>query len=381
MDAVTLLERVELWSAVSCGGIVGGFRDDLVKRGFFLVERYLISEDSYRSRRGRLGRWRLRIEVYLIYPVWIAAMFLFRRNARTAIVTSTPFFGPALAVYCASRKVRIITWWLDIYPEALVQSRMIKPDGSIFDVLRSISRFAFRESVANVFLGPRLLNYTSESLNVIATTSVIEIGANRRRFLSEVRMQSGSTMEVLYAGNCGNLHDTGTVIAALEIGLPANLRLIFRGKGSGLLRITAAGRREVAEGNLVIGGGMSEAEWMLQLESVPIALVSLSSGAERVMIPSKTYSALMAGQAVIAICEKASDLADLILKADAGWVIKPGDGLGLNRILNALALGELPVAEKRENARRFALANFDGEITADRWSRLIRGLTPVAGCT
>jgi len=38
----------------------------------------------------------------------------------------------------------------------------------------------------------------------------------------------------------------------------------------------------------------------------------MAPGAEQVVMPSKTYSAMMAGQAVLAIAPEESDLVDLI---------------------------------------------------------------------
>jgi len=57
---------------------------------------------------------------------------------------------------------------------------------------------------------------------------------------------------------------------------------------------------------------------------------------EQVVMPSKTYSAMMAGQAVLAIAPGESDLVDLIKTAGCGWCVEPGDVDGLAVAVEAI---------------------------------------------
>jgi hypothetical protein len=54
-------------------------------------------------------------------------------------------------------------------------------------------------------------------------------------------------------------------------------------------------------------------------------------------MPSKTYSAMMAGQAILAIAPEDSDLVDLIKAADCGWFVEPGDVAGLAAVIDAIS--------------------------------------------
>jgi len=57
----------------------------------------------------------------------------------------------------------------------------------------------------------------------------------------------------------------------------------------------------------------------------------MTPGAEQVVMPSKTYSAMMVGQAILAIALVESDLVDLIKTAGCGWCVEPG-GLKVARL-------------------------------------------------
>jgi hypothetical protein len=83
------------------------------------------------------------------------------------------------------------------------------------------------------------------------------------------------------------------------------------------------------------------------MRTADVALVAIARGAEDVMMPSKTYSAMVTGQAILAVCPLASDLAETALGNDCGWVVEPGDVEGLRHPL----AGVLPRARGRRAVR------------------------------
>ena len=106
-----------------------------------------------------------------------------------------------------------------------------------------------------------------------------------------------------------------------------------------------------------------------------IAIVTLRKGAEFVMMPSKVYSAMLAGQAVIAACDRQSDLADLVADAGCGWIIDPEDEKGAWAAL-ADAAGDLRrLADRQRRAQSYAKDKFDMKVIAERWSAMLQQLT------
>jgi glycosyltransferase involved in cell wall biosynthesis len=103
-------------------------------------------------------------------------------------------------------------------------------------------------------------------------------------------------------------------------------------------------------------------------------MVTLKRGAEGLVMPSKTYSAMAAGQAVLAICPRASDLADTVLASDAGWVVEPGDTAGLRALLDRLSQRPDEVLRKRRNAFAAGHQQFDQSVLALQWADLLGSL-------
>jgi len=110
------------------------------------------------------------------------------------------------------------------------------------------------------------------------------------------------------------------------------------------------------------------------MRAADVALVTMKPGAEGLVMPSKTYSAMMAGQAILAVCPLESDLADTVRQDDAGWVVAPGDAAGLRAILAAAAADPAQVLAKRLNAFRAARRRYHPRIIAARWAELLRSV-------
>jgi colanic acid biosynthesis glycosyl transferase WcaI len=107
-----------------------------------------------------------------------------------------------------------------------------------------------------------------------------------------------------------------------------------------------------------------------------LALVTIAPGAERVVMPSKTYSALVAGQAILAICPRKSDLADLVFRHDCGWVVEPGDVAGLTRTLAWMAEKPDELWAKRRNSFEAGHRHYDTGVLAETWMNFFEEMRP-----
>jgi len=207
-----------------------------------------------------------------------------------------------------------------------------------------------------------------ETGNRTPDTEVAEGDAARPTVTDE-----GATVRVLYCGNFGRMHEVDTVVAALRGGVPLGVRFDFRGNGAGFQTLAAATAGLGSGGQLRLGGSLPELEWLEAMAAADVALVTMKRGAEGIVMPSKTYSAMAAGQAILAVCPRESDLADLVAAHDCGWVIEPGDVAGLRAVLDSLASLGAEVLAKRRNAWRAARECYDQRVLAGRWREVLRG--------
>jgi glycosyltransferase involved in cell wall biosynthesis len=178
-------------------------------------------------------------------------------------------------------------------------------------------------------------------------------------------------VKFVYSGNLGPLHGADALVAALEAvvrtgGFCGEIQLVLR--GSEAKRIgEIAGIESFAR----VHPPLAIEEWRTVMASCAVSLVTLGTGAEHVSFPSKAWSAIACGHALIGVCAQQSDLAQLIECNDLGWIVSPEDPESLATLMVAIASGEpkavAELARKRLNSRRFAELKLTPEALADGW--------------
>jgi glycosyltransferase involved in cell wall biosynthesis len=262
----------------------------------------------------------------------------------------------------------------DLYPDVLLAGGWRGAGGPGEKILRGLMRQTFEAAAANVFLGDNLLRHAEAQFGPIPRARVIAVGADGAPFRDAepsavLDTCNGARLEVLYCGNLGRMHDIETLAAALPglSGLPWQVRFCGNGAGWESLRTRIGHLPEVS-----FGPNLAAADWVPAMKSAGVALVTLKESAGGLIMPSKTYSALVAGQAVLAVCPRSSDLANLILKHDAGWVVAPGDAVGFTALVRHILDNPGEVLGKRRRAWRAGHRYYEQRVIALRWQKLIK---------
>jgi len=166
------------------------------------------------------------------------------------------------------------------------------------------------------------------------------------------------------------MHDELTLRQALSDPLPSRIRLVFHANGAGYTEL----RKHISIERCVFSGPLGDLDWVQAMLSAQIALVTIARGAEKVVMPSKTYSSMVAGHAIVAVCSAASDLADLVHKHECGWVVEPGDPVDLRRVFSEIASSPETVLRKRQNAFDAGHKYYDTSVVAREWARVFQSL-------
>jgi len=359
---------IDFWSSTELPPFLSGLTHALSAYGFAGRQRFEISESRYRGARGRMARLALRWRAYVRYP-W-ALWRSFRSSARpnVAVVCTNTFYAPRIAER-AARELAVVHWVFDLFPDVLVASGSLRNSSMVSRWLDRLTRSTFDHASINVFLGERLRAHAVARFGPIPRSVVIPVGCDARPFVGmpPVKRNEGAPVRMLYCGNLGRMHDVDTIIRMLHAGLPEAIELGFRGNGAGFRQLEMAVHSQDLGGRVSIGGSLQETEWIAAMGAADVALVTMKPGAEGVMMPSKTYSALAAGQAVVAICPEASDLADTIKAHDCGWVVVPGDVKRLSELLIEIVRQPAELLRRRQNAWRAGQQVFDQRALATAW--------------
>jgi len=309
---------------------------------------------------------------------------VFKERADAVVVCTNTFYVPFLATFFHRKVIHLV---YDLFPEAMVHAGKWEEGTFKVRLIRWITQQTFKRASANVFLGNRLKAYCEGQYGVIHNSVIIPVGGDERLFCGVKgdfsaggRVGEADVPRILYCGNFGNMHDSGTLFGswkALVIKVGREGKEMFpwwffhcSGPKRALVEATKMELPEELQERIVLGEGLDQERWVETMLSAEVALVTMVSGAEQVVMPSKTYSAMLAGQAILAIAPEDSDLVDTIKEADCGWWVTPGDIDGLLQVLLEITKYDQLVMMKRRNAFKYAHQHFGQNRLALNWIKL-----------
>jgi glycosyltransferase involved in cell wall biosynthesis len=382
-DGECLRDSVEFWSSVELGTFMSGLIRQLRSHSVPAVHHFAISERAYRSHRSKFGRLLLRWRMYCGYPAFLASHSLYHGRVAARVVCSNTFYAPLVAAESnLFRDTKLIHLVYDLFPDVLFHAGVLRAESACARVLERIARASFRVAHANVFLGRRLMQHVERRFGRIQNPRVIPVGADAEPFKNAPPSCAPQrrTRNMLYCGNMGAMHDTQTLLQffrSCSDHLDGRLQFRFCGSGSGFSKLRQALEQIPGIAGIVrFEPFLSAAEWETAMKSSEIALVTMIRGAEDVLMPSKTYSAMVAGQAVLAICSRQSDLAELILGGNCGWVVEPGDVAGLRETIRRISTNSEEVTSCRTNSYRLGHQCYSTEAVARLWIELLEDVNP-----
>lgn len=369
--------KIIFWTSTEYGGFMNALMSRLRDNGIEASQEFNISETSYRSARSLLQRVLLRLRQYILYPIQLSLHLIlqvFKGNAKCPVVVATnTFFAPLLATFF---NVRVIQLVYDLFPEAMIHSGKWKEGQLRVKFFRWLVRLGLRRSTTNIFLGERLKKYVESIHGRLPNCAIIAVGADEAPFSKLEPLKDSDKIRVLYCGNFGNMHESETLFNAWASGIDNSFQFVFHCSGPKRNELELFyNKHETKLGDrLQMGGGLSNEAWIKVMQSSQIALVTMSEGSQEVVMPSKTYSAMMAGHAILAVAPENSDLVDLIKVANCGWWVAPGDVEGFQECLSIIQSDKNLLLEKRQNAYRVAHEQFGQGSLAKQWVEIFQSL-------
>ncbi len=281
------------------------------------------------------------------------------------------------------RRLRLVNWLQDLYPEIAVALGVPLVRGPVAGALYRLRDAALREAAANVAIGERMAELLRrrgappDRIHVIANFSDDEDIRPLARGDNGLRHDWGlaDRFVVGYSGNLGRGHEFDTVVGAAERlrDRPETLFLMIGG-GSGF----AALHRRVAERGLEAMFRFlpyqDRAALKYSLAVPDLHWLSLRPELEGAIVPGKFYGIAAAGRPIVAITAPDGELARLVRRHGAGIVVSPGDGEGLAAHLRRLAAAPAELAAMGERARRMLDAAFTRRHAFARWHELFSRL-------
>ncbi|MEM0965509.1 MAG: hypothetical protein AAGJ81_05115 [Verrucomicrobiota bacterium] len=289
-----------------------------------IEEIYYLSEADYRKAAGLSGIKRiwLRLQLYVFYPILLVRKVLFAKRESIFIVTTNTFYAPLLtAVFGRLRRAQVVHLLYDLFPDAMIVAGKVRRQSFIARLAGFIQRQTQKRCRGTVYLGEVLQKHCEHFYGEPRVAEVIDVSADASLFSPNIK-PSRQPLVFHYGGQIGHMHDADTVIRAIrdccsDGDLVQRARFSFFVSGAQSRMI----RESFAESGVEVIPAVPSTEWRERILDFHVGIVTLKPGGAIVCLPSKAYSMMAGGLAILAICPRWSDLAQMIEENDIGWVI------------------------------------------------------------
>jgi glycosyltransferase involved in cell wall biosynthesis len=262
------------------------------------------------------------------------ALARFRKGEVVFVTTNPPTLPYLTWLACVLRRARCVLMVHDVYPEALVAGGWLRADSALRRVFTRFQRFLYSRMERIVVLGrdmgslvARAMRRQTRRIVVIPNWADLDqITPFPRRdnaLLSRLGLQDKFVVQ--YSGNMGRTHGLEPLVeAAGRLRNDTDVHFLFIGSGAKRrwLEQTVSGE-ELS--NVTILPYQPRSDLAVSLNACDLAIISFVPGMAGVSVPSRMYNILAAGKPIIAVADPESELAQLVVEENVGWVVAPGN--------------------------------------------------------
>lgn len=298
------------------------------------------------------------------------------------LVSSTPPTKSFLAVILKKiKKIPTIYVVQDLFPDSLVNIGLIKKGSFIWKIASLIERYTYKnvnkiivisEDMRQNIISNGIDNNKVEVIyNWVNERELIPIKRSEN-FLFEKFNLNRDYFYVVYAGNLGRAQNIEVIIETANK-LKNYKDIIFLLFGSG--------QQESFYKEMSLEMNLHNVKFLpLQpLNLVPyvyslgdVSIVSCKEGFGKSAMPSKTWSIMSTGTAVIANFDEGTELQNIIERNNAGIFTKSGDVIGLKNAILKLYKDRDLCREMGDNGRTFILNNLTKEVGTRKYVDIIK---------
>ena len=358
------------------------YDDPAVKLPAREVIDYVTIHRAWSSRFGR-GSTFGRLADYLTFYVTAPFLVLLLASRGDVVVAKTdpPMISVPVMMAARLRGARRVNWLQDLFPEVATALGMRLGGGMVVRALTWLRDCSLRAAHANVVLGSRMAAIVSvhaphssnARLRVVPNWSPTADIAPLARAANPLGAQwhMADRFVVGYSGNLGRAHELGIVLAAAEQ-LRHRLDIVFLIIGEGNQKESLqqeSTRRGLA--NVLFKPYQQKDQLKFSLTLPDVHLVSLKPVLEGLIVPSKFYSSVAAGRAVLFIGDADGEIAREVARCNCGVTIGPDDVLGLANAIARLCDEPGTCVRMGANARAMFEAEFAQAIAIGKWRAVL----------
>lgn len=260
------------------------------------------------------------------------------------ILVSTPPFLPFLGLFffrLRKQKYHLLIW--DLYPDVLLKMNKIKSSSLLNKIWVKRNAALFKNCSSLITLGNNMARsiatYTDRKTDIIppwADTSYVQsIVPEKNQFIKTYNLEN--KFIVMYAGNLGITHPVEVIIkVAAQLKNDSRFMMVIAGEGEKKNLLNRL-KEEAQLSNVLLLPYQTPEMFPQALAAAQVSVITLSNNAADVSVPSKTFTAMAAGTALLVIGPEDSGLGEVIHQYHCGKIFQEGDIESITVYLQKLA--------------------------------------------
>ncbi len=298
---------------------------------------------------------------YLAMASAKALMLLLRKKFDVVFVheTSPITIGIPAVIYKRLARRPMHFWVLDLWPESLYAAGIENP--RIHSFFRSLARRIYHNSDSILISSEGFVEPICQIGNFKHKIQFYpnwaeDIFSENNDSKRNIPLPDG--FRILYAGNLGEAQDFPTVLQAALCLRDKPIKWIFAGDGRARHSIEEFIKTHKLEENVILLGKLPLKEMPSLFRRADLTLASLKDiPGVGLTIPAKIQAYMAAGRPILAVMTGCG--AEIVQKAEAGFVSSPGDVDSLVKNVMRAASDPDSLLRMGENSRRFYLDNYE----------------------
>ena len=301
------------------------------------------------------------------------------KNDIVLLTTAPPFLSVVGYIANLLLGVSFVCLVYDLYPDVAIELGVISEKHLLTKFWNKVNSLVWQKSRQIVVLSETMkARIAAQHPELESKISVIHNWANAD-WIKPIAKQENwfacqhgidRTFTVLYSGNLGRCHDLDTILEAIKLLKNQPIQFVFIGSGAKheLCQQTA---KDLKLNNCTFLPYQDQKNLPYSLTACDLALVSIASGLEGVVAPSKLYGVMAAGRAIAAICESHSYLRQLIADAQCGACFDNNESQSLARFILSLATDPSLAITMGDAGRKYLENNFTPKIIARQYYQVL----------
>jgi colanic acid biosynthesis glycosyl transferase WcaI len=342
------------------GELFKGYRRSLYRTenmGFSVIRCF-----SFLSRKSTMGS---RLLENIGFAITSSVRVLLAPRSDIIYMNSSIIFGSGMASAAAwLRGIPVAMSIQDPYPESLSHRKRLAPQSLLFRILRRLDSKIAHSAKALIVISDRSCEtyrfdrgVPADRIHVLQNWGDASSAKIDARGAYALRQKYGITDHAtfaVYLGNIGAAAGIETLIEAFEfLWNDENICMLIAGVGSRLQACQKLVDKKGLQDRVFFHTSRSKKDAGIILGAADVLLLPTQGEQSLVSVPSKLIPYMLSGRPVLAMVLGNSETAELITAAKAGWVVPPGNPVGVASALKIIA------ANPREDLRAAGARGLD----------------------